>query len=207
MLISADPLAHAGLTVLVAFVIQQLFMWRTASSARARSKAMAPVGAEEPREYPPSPRTWRLDYRLVIIGSLLPDIIDRPLGLWLLPDVFGPSTRALGHTLLFNALFVMVALAALRVGGYRAPLVLALASSGHLLIDMMWEVPQTLFWPLYGIGFGRAESDYTPDWLQWLRTDTCWMMVEAFGALVLAIFLARLLWRRRFLRWLIRGET
>jgi inner membrane protein len=207
MLISTDPLAHAGLTVLVAFVIQQLFMRRAASLFPEPRRATARVGAGEPMDYPAGPRTWRLDYRLVIIGALLPDLIDRPLGLWLLPDAFGSSTRALGHTLVFNSSLVLIALLLLRLGGYRAPLVLALASSGHLLIDMMWEVPQTLFWPWYGIGFGHAESSYTPDWLQWLRTDTGWMMVEAFGALVLAIFLARLLWRRRFLRWLIRGET
>src|SRR6266545_7870475 len=45
----------------------------------------------------------RVDYRLVLFGAILPDLIDKPLGY-----VFGLETRLWAHTLLF--LFVVLGL-------------------------------------------------------------------------------------------------
>ena len=208
MLISADPLAHAGLTVAAAFVFEQAFMRGRPFPFLGRRGKVGPVGAGESGEFPVKRGMSRfIDYRLVIIGSLLPDLIDRPLGLWVLPDMIRPSGRGFGHTLLFNALFILLALVMLRFKGSRGPLVLALACAGHLLIDLMWESPRTLFWPLYGIRFGAADASYTPDWLRWVRIRSVRMLIDGFGALVLAVFVGRLFWRRRFLRWLARGVT
>ena len=206
MLISADPLAHAGLTVAAAFVFEQAFMRGRPFPFLGRRGKVRPVGAGESGEFPVKRGMSRfIDYRLVIIGSLLPDLIDRPLGLWVLPDMIRPSGRGFGHTLLFNALFILLALVMLRFKGSRGPLVLALACAGHLLIDLMWESPRTLFWPLYGIRFGAADSIYTPDWLMWVRSDAGRMLTEAFGALVLGVFFARVHLRRGILRWLRYG--
>lgn len=88
-------------------------------------------------------RAGRIDYRLVLIGALLPDIIDKPLGLVILNYGNG---RIIAHTLLFALLLTAVAL-------YKKDMRLYALSGGtwlHLLFDSMWLFPVTLLWPLLG---------------------------------------------------------
>lgn len=78
------------------------------------------------------------------LGSMLPDIIDKPLGL----IIFGsPSMgRTIAHTLLF--LLLLVALAS-----YSRDIRLSSLTWGvliHLSLDFMWNSPTTLLWPLMG---------------------------------------------------------
>jgi membrane-bound metal-dependent hydrolase YbcI (DUF457 family) len=91
----------------------------------------------------------RLDLAFVALGSLLPDIIDKPLGAF----VFGTPAmgRTFGHTLLFLLLIAMLA-------AYKRDISLASLSAGvlsHLLLDSMWNSPVILLWPLLG-GFPFA---------------------------------------------------
>jgi len=107
----------------------------------------------------------KVDYRLMLLGSLLPDIIDKPVGMVLLPLNNG---RIFGHTLLFILIFFLVGLK------YRKSSFLAFASLLHLFEDEMWNEPETLFWPLLGFEFpakeytslyeylGRIISEYRP---------------------------------------------
>jgi len=98
------------------------------------------------------------------LGSMLPDIIDKPLGLL----AFGTAEqgRTFGHTLLF-----LIVLATLAV--YLKNLRLASVSFGvlaHLVLDSMWKSPAILFWPLLG-NFPRAQDlgilDYFPNTAVW----------------------------------------
>jgi len=106
----------------------------------------------------------KVDYRLILIGSLLPDIIDKPVGMILLPLENG---RIFGHTLLFILILIAIGLK------YRK-LSLAFASFLHLIEDEIWNEPETFFWPLLGFEFPAKEhssfyeylckilSEYTP---------------------------------------------
>src|SRR3972149_1277445 len=49
----------------------------------------------------------RLDYRIIMAGSMLPDIIDKPVGAFFFRETFS-SGHIFGHTLLF---FILPALA------------------------------------------------------------------------------------------------
>jgi membrane-bound metal-dependent hydrolase YbcI (DUF457 family) len=85
-----------------------------------------------------------VDLAFLALGSMLPDIIDKPLGLL----AFGTPAagRTIGHTLLF-----LLVLAALAV--YSKDIRLASVSLGvlaHLTLDFMWQSPVILFWPLLG---------------------------------------------------------
>ncbi|HCJ79622.1 MAG TPA: metal-dependent hydrolase, partial [Desulfotomaculum sp.] len=51
----------------------------------------------------------QLDYRLAFLGSILPDIIDKPLGLILLRYNLGDG-RAFAHTLIFPILLFIIGL-------------------------------------------------------------------------------------------------
>jgi membrane-bound metal-dependent hydrolase YbcI (DUF457 family) len=86
----------------------------------------------------------RLDLAFVALGSLLPDIIDKPLG----AVVFGTPAmgRTFAHTLLFLLLIATFA-------AYAKDIRLMSLSGGvlsHLILDSMWNSPVILLWPLLG---------------------------------------------------------
>jgi membrane-bound metal-dependent hydrolase YbcI (DUF457 family) len=94
-----------------------------------------------------------LDLRLLIIGSMMPDIIDKPLA------VFGfGNGRSITHTLL-------IALTLLCIGFFLYLnkkktwlMAIAIGVFTHLILDSMWATPNTLFWPLFGWSFPGAVS-------------------------------------------------
>ncbi|HEY94350.1 MAG TPA: hypothetical protein G4O15_05380 [Dehalococcoidia bacterium] len=86
-----------------------------------------------------------LDYRMIIIGSMLPDIIDKPLFLLFSESGFFTG-RSHAHTLLFALLLLSGGLFS------RKSWLLALAPANffHLILDCLWADPEILFWPLLG---------------------------------------------------------
>ena len=86
----------------------------------------------------------RADLTFVAIGSMLPDIIDKPLGAMLYGS-FGMG-RIFAHTLLFLMLLAAFAL-------YLRDIRIASLCFGvliHLMLDYMWNSPVTILWPLLG---------------------------------------------------------
>lgn len=93
-----------------------------------------------------------LDLKMVALGAMLPDLIDKPLGELLLASSLA-NGRIIGHTLL---LCLVIALAGVYMWMKRQDLKLIIVSAAaflHLLEDRMWETPQTFFWPLLGLEF------------------------------------------------------
>ena len=93
----------------------------------------------------------KIDYRQIAIGSLLPDMIDKPVGMILLPINNG---RIFGHTLLFLLILLIISLK------YRKFLFLSFASFLHLIEDEIWNEPETLFWPLLGEFPAKEHSSF-----------------------------------------------
>ena len=101
----------------------------------------------------------RIDVRLLLIGSLLPDIIDKPVGMFFLRDIFS-NGRIFCHTLLF---LIVVSLGGLYLYWKHTKtwlLVLSFGTFMHLVLDGMWLAPQTLLWPLYGFSFPKFDPNY-----------------------------------------------
>jgi hypothetical protein len=152
---------------------------RAAVTARPRARRMELVG--------------RIDYRLVLIGSLLPDIVDKPVGAIFLAHFFS-NGRILGHTVLFSLILGLTGMYLYRKHGKRGLLVLALGSFLHLVLDQMWLDTRTLLWPLYGWSFAPVDiSDWFPRMLQRLVTDPQAFIPEIIGGLIIAQFAVRLL--------------
>ena len=125
----------------------------------------------------------------VLLGSMLPDIIDKPLG----EVLFGTPAmgRTIAHTLLFLLLLGAVAL-------YLQDLRLAWLAGGvlaHFLLDFMWNTPVTLLWPLLG-GFPRAADLSTLDYMQVLLKGLGQPMVAVPEMLGL-VYLLWFAWMRR----------
>ncbi len=82
----------------------------------------------------------KFSYPLIIICSILPDLIDKPLGRVILPLGSG---RLIGHSLAFLLLIILI-------GFYWRLLFISFAVALHLIEDRMWEQPDILLWPLLG---------------------------------------------------------
>jgi uncharacterized membrane protein len=69
-------------------------------------------------------------------------------------------------------------------------LLLALGSVIHLVLDQMWLTPQTLFWPLFGLGFPKFNDleDYSGYiWYELTRNPQAYVP-EMVGLIILASF-------------------
>ena len=119
-----------------------------------------------------------VDYRLVLLGSILPDLIDKPLGAFL-----GLESRLWGHTLVFfGAVLIACAIPSL-----RAFLAVGLGVATHLLLDRIWEQPWVLFWPAFGAGF-PADSPNLWNILRVLVSEPVVIAGEIVGATILVAF-------------------
>lgn len=101
-----------------------------------------------------------VDVRALVLGALLPNLIDKPITLLIAPDDFG-TTRIYGHTLLaaLVALSLSVLLTQRSTVQRKRAVALSVGMLIHLLTDAMWTVPETLFWPAFGFEFPPAPVD------------------------------------------------
>ena len=86
---------------------------------------------------------------LSVIGSILPDLIDKPLGHVLLNSSvdFG---RIYAHSGLFMLSVLFIGMVYRQRKGSWIMLGLALGIISHLILDSMWQLPVTLFYPFQG---------------------------------------------------------
>jgi membrane-bound metal-dependent hydrolase YbcI (DUF457 family) len=93
-----------------------------------------------------------VDIRWLLVGSLLPDIIDKPVGQYFFRDTFN-NGRIFSHTLLFLIVISAVGFYLLKKHHQVWMLALAAGTFTHFVLDEMWKTPATLFWPLLGFSF------------------------------------------------------
>ena len=95
---------------------------------------------------------------------MLPDLIDKPLALFIAPTLVGHSLRSYGHTLVFAVMLLAVAVVLALLAKRQWPVVLALASSGHLILDTMWYSHRILLWPFTSSTFSpRFIHEWGPE--------------------------------------------
>lgn len=98
----------------------------------------------------------RIDYRFVLIGAVLPDLVDGLLGLFLFE---GESGRWIAHSLV-----VVIALGTGIVLAFRGERRLAMFGLAvgwllHLVGDGMWQAPRTFLWPAFGLDFAASPRE------------------------------------------------
>ena len=160
-----------------------------------------------------------LDYRLVALMAILPDVIDRLLYVFVIPGA--ESGRLLAHTLLFN-LVLLAILVAIR----RDLWIYSILPLVHLLMDLQGLSAHQLFWPFLGadlnnvhIPAGLAETagqsygdrigDRIDDVLAtYSGSGFQSFLIEAGGlvALVIMALKSRLYERRRLARLVATGD-
>jgi membrane-bound metal-dependent hydrolase YbcI (DUF457 family) len=84
-----------------------------------------------------------------IVGSIIPDLIDKSLGL-LFPSVLGGG-RTVFHSISIVFIILIVALLFVRSNLRLMGLGLACAILLHQVFDEMWTLPTNWFYPLLGL--------------------------------------------------------
>ncbi len=194
--------AHTGIAVAAVFAVDRL-RYVLPSKTHSVVKDSRPVSSGDGahgarsivdvRSNPWATFLKAVDYRFVIIGSMLPDIIDKPLGQLILRNQLS-NGRIFSHTLLF--LLIVIAAGLLVQHFYKKPYVLYLAAGTfiHLVLDGIWLTPCTLFWPACGLAFPKYDlENWTLTLLKNLFSDPATFIPEAFGAAIVIYLSVRTL--------------
>ncbi len=148
----------------------------------------------------------RLDLRLLIVGSLLPDIIDKPLGLIILRDSISYG-RIYSHTLLFLILLALGGWLLYRFRRQTWLIVLAVGAAGHHILDLIWLSPSVFFWPFLGTTFPRENpGNYLEELLYGLLHEPLTLATEVIGLVSAIIFAIWLLRKKKVLSFFKGGK-
>ena len=131
-------------------------------------------------------RDPRMDLRFLMLGAILPGLIDTPVGLfgW---DRFG-NLRLYAHTLVFGAALMVVVLVTTRRGRPRKRwMPVAVGVLMHLVLDAMWRQPETLWWPFLGWELSRTGFATAGEYVRSVVTDWRTWALEAVGLAYLVV--------------------
>ncbi len=125
-------------------------------------------------------RDDRMDLRLLVVGAVLPDLIDTPIGLIAYPAL--ETLRLAAHSLAFGTAVMIAVVVATRRGRPRKRwMPLAIGILMHLVLDAMWADPGTLWWPFLGTGFTASGYDSAAGLVAAILTDWRVWVLEAAG--------------------------
>lgn len=188
-------LAHAGLTLGTALFLSSVLISNNSSDIEEDNAKTPPSPSlKNPATssiFPSRTKQWFINWvryinvKPLLLGALLPDIIDKPLGIYLGRKVFS-NGRIFCHTLLFPILVAGVELISNRRRDktWRPNLTFGILT--HLILDQMWRTPNTLLWPLHGTTFKKEDtSDWVNKMLRTLVTDPGTYVPELLGTGVL----------------------
>lgn len=197
---------HTGITLGAAVLLNATLTKGRSLPTRTSEpglQSQSSAGTATPQYHSHGVTSWftslaeRLDIRLLLIGSLLPDIIDKPVGMLFFRDTFS-NGRIFSHTLLFLTLITIGGLFLYWTLRKNWLLVLAFGTFFHLVLDEMWATPQTLLWPLYGFSFPKIDFEFV-SWLEGMlytvSNNPAALIPELLGAAVI-IWLIWLIVRR-----------
>jgi len=83
------------------------------------------------------------------VGALLPDLIDKPLGHFLLDGGIG-SGRIYAHGIFFFLALLLIGILIWRKNQSFFIIALSFGVLSHQALDLMWQIPENWFYPLLG---------------------------------------------------------
>jgi hypothetical protein len=126
----------------------------------------------------------RIDYRFILAGAVLPDLIDGLLRLSGAID--SASGRGPAHSLITVIAEGVLIILLFRGERRLAVFGIAVGWLTHLAADGMWDAPKTLLWPLFGGDFEASPAEpYSWDVLRFWAHPTTWLAELAGAALLI----------------------
>ncbi len=130
-------------------------------------------------------RDPKVDVRFLLLGALLPDLIDMPIGTLILMDRFSTS-ELWAHSLLAASFYMAAVLITTRRGRRRrAWMALGVGWLFHLLLDGMWLNGDVFLWPFLGWDLPSASSPFWPEAWQRALADPWRWALELIGIIYL----------------------
>jgi len=126
-------------------------------------------------------RDPKVDVRFLLLGAIIADLIDMPIGTILFADRY--STGELwSHTLIIPTVYMVAVVASTRRGrARRAWMALGIGWMIHILLDGMWFDQKVFLWPFFGWEMPSGQALYWP--LAWERalSDPWRWVLETVG--------------------------
>ena len=202
-------LAHVGITLGATALVNGLVNGRQSAARETKIKKSISEKSPDPLKNPFSVFSWFdslgqfMDIRLLILGSLLPDIIDKPVGDFLFSNEFH-NGRIITHTLLISLIVLLAGILTFKNQRRHWTLALAIGMIAHLILDEMWKTPQTLFWPLYGWSFPRGDYENVISlWWSILWQEPFVFITECIGLIIIISFVYTLAKQKRMASFLL----
>jgi membrane-bound metal-dependent hydrolase YbcI (DUF457 family) len=150
----------------------------------------------------------KIDFRIIAISAMTPDIVDKIIGMWILGDEVS-NGRIFTHSLITVTILsiAIVNLSKIKFSQTSIPLLYVFPVFLHLVLDGLWELPGTLFWPLMGTRFPRVDVEFG-DYFELLLSSPVAYMGEIIGStIIILIFIKyRLFIKENFVRFFERGH-
>ncbi len=126
-------------------------------------------------------RDPKMDLRVLALGALLPDLLDKPIGSLLFHSYF-ETGRIYAHTLLFAVLLLAGVMILTRRGSIARQRWMALPIGVflHLLLDVPLD-NATLWWPFLGFEFPPFADGAFSDLLSYLSRSPWVLAQEVIG--------------------------
>ena len=127
-----------------------------------------------------------MDLRFLVLGAILPDLVDTPVGLVLFTTT--GTVRLAAHSLVLSALVMVVVVVRTRRGQPRKRwMPLAIGMLVHLALDAMWASLETLWWPFLGTEFSPTEAATVGGYVVGVLTDLRTWALELVGLVYLMV--------------------
>ncbi len=130
---------------------------------------------------------YKIDFRIIIIFSLLPDIIDKIIGHGILQTSLN-NGRLFSHTLVFLFIFTIIFYLIIQEKWW----IFSFPIMTHQIFDFLWSEPKTWYWPYYGWSFDVLDKDIWESWLRALTSDPVIFSTEIVGFMIIISFIVYL---------------
>jgi len=131
-----------------------------------------------------------MDFRVILIGAMIPDIVDKILGMVIFKEEIA-NGRILTHSAIILVFFTLsvVNIAQIKIK-FSHLKYFVLPPFIHLLLDRLWEDPHTLLWPILGSSYSRLNIEIG-DYFPILISNPYIYISEIIGAAIIAFLFVK----------------
>lgn len=147
-----------------------------------------------------------IDYRVFLIGTILPDLIDKPIYLYFHRSI--GTSQSFGHTLIF--LISMLLTGLILYKRHKKPFLITLAIGvfAHQGLDFVTMNYENFLWPLFGFRFISGRFYETTIFEKFTRdiSSPYYLFGELIGFPITAYYFIRLFKEKKFINFIMRGR-